>query len=167
VVSLSLLGVVAGNDQVTAQGLVSGSVLGPGGHLARGELTGFLSAFSETGSQGTLSGELMARAQFGSGGRGGALGVGAGSTSRDGVSALYHAAADAWWSMGEHQFVGTVSAIHRSESFSDGATIVSLPRSYVDLIASWRRDHGAIVLAASGGVRGEFSRDSRWSLGFG
>src|ERR1044071_4883207 len=81
----SLLGVVAGADQVTAQGLVAGSLLGPSGHIARGELTGFLSGFSETSGRGTVSGELMARAQFGAGMRGSALGLGAGSTSRDGV----------------------------------------------------------------------------------
>ena len=158
----SLLGVVAGANQVTAQGLVSGSLLGPSGHFARGELTGFLSGFSETGGSGTASGELMARGQFGLGSRGGALGVGTGLTSRDGVrSALYHAAGDAWWSVNENQFAGSVSAIRRSESFFDGVKTVSFPRSYIDLLASWRRDRGGIVLGASGGVRGGIQTGTR------
>ena len=158
----SLLGVVAGADQVTAQGLVSGSVLGPSGHFARGELTGFLSGFSETGGRGTASGEVMARGQFGLGSRGGAIGVGTGLTSRDGErNALYHAAGDAWLSINENQFVGSVSAIRRSATFFDGVNTVSFPQSYVDLIGSWRRDHGGIVLGASGGVRGGLQSGTR------
>lgn len=150
----SLLGVVADADQVTTQGLVSGSVLGPSGHFARGELTGFLSGFSESGGRGTTSGELMARAQIGSGMQGSALGLGAGTTSRDGTrTALFHVAGDAWWSVNRDQFIGGISAIRRSETFSDGASIASFPRSYVDFVAGWRRDQGGIVVGASGGVR--------------
>src|SRR4029079_1908857 len=158
----SLLGVVADADQVTAQALVSGSILGPSGRFARGELTGFLSGFSETGGRGTASGEVMARGQFGLGSRGGAIGVGTGLTSRDGVrSALYHAAGDVWSSVGENQFVGSVSAIRRSATFFDGVNTVSFSQSYVDLIASWRRDHGGIVLGASGGVRAGIQSGTR------
>jgi hypothetical protein len=158
----SLLGVVAGSDQVTAQGLVTGSLLGPSGHPVRGELNGFVSSFSETGGPSTVSGELMARGQFGSGLRGGALGLGAGTTSRDGVSsALYHAAGDAWWAPNDNQFAGNVSVIRRSDTFVDGLTTVSFPRSYVDLIASWRRDHGGIVLGASAGVRAGIQSGTR------
>jgi hypothetical protein len=158
----SLLGVVAGADQVTAQGLVSGSLLGPSGHVARGELTGFLSGFSETGGRGTVSGELMARSQFGAGLRGSALGLGIGMTSTDGVrSTLYHAAGDAWWSVHDDQFVASISAIRRSESFNDGVRTLTFPRSYVDVIASWRRDHGGFVFGASGGVRAAIQSGTR------
>ena len=158
----SLLGVVADADQVTAQALVSGSILGPSGRFARGELTGFLSGFSETGGRGTTSGELMARAQFGAGMRGSALGLGAGSTSSDGIrTALYHAAGDAWWSVNDDQFAGGISAIRRSAVFFDGVTSVSVPSSYVDLAASWRRDRGGIVLGASGGVRSAIQSGTR------
>jgi hypothetical protein len=161
----SLLGVVAGVDQVTAQGLVSGSLLGPSGHFARGELTGFVSGFSETGGSGTTSGELMARGQFGLGSRGGALGVGTGLTARDGVrSALYHAAGDAWWSINDDQFVGSLSAVRRSESFYDGVQTLSFPRSYVDVAASWRRDRGGIVLGATGGARTGIQEGTRGGL---
>src|SRR4029077_17015488 len=76
-------------------------------------------------------------------------------------SALYHAAGDAWWSVNENQFAGSVSAIRRSESFSDGVKTVRVPRSYVVLIASWRRDRGGIVLGASGGVRGGIQTGTR------
>jgi len=158
----SLLGVVAGSDQVTAQGLVTGSLLGPSGHAVRGELNGFVSSFSETGGPSTVSGELMARGQFGSGPRGAALGLGAGTTSHDGVSSpLYHAAGDAWWVMNDNQFAGNVSVIRRSDTFKEGLATLSFPRSYVDLIGSWRRDHGGIVLGASAGVRGGIQSGTR------
>ena len=152
----SLLGVVAGADQVTAQGLVSGSLLSPTGNFPRGELTGFLSGFSETSSRATLSGELMGRVQFGSGVRGVALGLGTGSTSHDGTaSALLHAAGDAWWSIGDDQFLGSISAVHR------GAPLYELQRSYVDVIAGWRRDQGGIVLGVSGGLRNDIRGATR------
>ena len=111
----------------------------------------------------------MARGQFGLGSRGGALGVGAGLTSRDGVrSALYHAAGDAWWSVNENQFVGSVSAIRRSESFSDGVKTVELPavlrRSHRELASrSWRNRAGRKRRRS----RRNSVRDSRWGLGFG
>ena len=151
----SLLGVVAGSNQVTAQGLVTGSLLSPSGHPVRGELNGFVSAFSETGGPSTVSGELMTRGQFGSGLHGGALGLGAGTTSRDGVgSALYHASGDVWWGVNNDQFAGNVSVVRRSDTFNDGSTTLNFPRSYVDLVASWRRDEGGIVFGANAGVRG-------------
>src|SRR4051812_27938350 len=53
----SVLGVAAGPSQTTAQGLVAGSVLGPSGRAVRGELTGVLSAFSESGANSITSGE--------------------------------------------------------------------------------------------------------------
>jgi hypothetical protein len=158
----SLLGVFAGSDQVTAQGLVTGSLLTASARPVRGELNGFVSAFTETGGLSTTSGELMARGQFASGARGGALGLGAGATSHDGVaSALYHAAGDLWWGMNDDQFAGNVSVVRRSDTFNDGVTTLSFPRSYVDLIASWRRDRGGFVLGASAGLRGGIESGTR------
>lgn len=150
----SLLGVYSGSGQATAQGLIAGSVLGPTRHPVRGEVTGALSVFGETGGASTLSAELMGRGQFGSGARGGALGIGLGTTAQgDSKNALYHAAGDAWWTVRDDQFVGTVSVIRRSVSLYDGTNSVTLPRSYADLSGSWRRDRGGLVLGASAGVR--------------
>ena len=158
----NLLGVVAGADQVTAQGLIAGSLVGPSGRAVRGELTGFASAFSETGGPSTVSAELMPRAQLGSGSVGGTLGLGVGGMSRDGIrSPLYHAAGDAWWVVNDDQFVGTISAVRWDERFNGVNTIVSFPRSYVDLVASWRRDRGGFVVGASGGGRAGIQTGTR------
>ena len=149
----SLLGVVAGANQTAGQGLIAGSLIGPGAR-ARGELSGILSAFSETGAGSTVSGEVMARAQFGLPTRGGAVGLGTGSTAHDGSrNALYHAAGDAWWTARDNQFAGTLSAIRTATTFSDGVRTVRVPRSYLDLSGAWRRDRGGLVLGANGGVR--------------
>jgi len=61
----------------------------------------------------------------------------------------------------DDQFVAGISAIRRSETFYDGVQTLSFPRSYVDLIAGWRRDRGGIVLGASGGVRGGIQTGTR------
>ena len=150
----SALGVVSGIGQSTSQGLMAGSVLGPSDHVVRGELTGAVSAFGQTGGASTVSGELMARGQLGTGMRGGAFGLGGGTTAQSSSrNGLFHAAGDAWWTSNDDQFVGTLSLIHRTVTFNDGTQTLSLPRSYGDLSATWRRDRRGVVVGATGGVR--------------
>jgi hypothetical protein len=157
----SMLGVVSSFGQATAQGLVAGSLLSSSGHSMRGELTGVLSAFGETGASSTTSEELMARGQIGSALRGGAIGFGAGATAQSGSrNALYHAAGDAWWSVDDNLLIGSASVIRHSVTFADGTRTLTLPRSYADFSASWRRDRAGFVLGANAGVRGGLQGDT-------
>ncbi len=152
----SLLGVFAGPTQATMQGLLAGSIATSPDRKARGELSGVLSGFGETGSDATVSGELMPRVQFGSSSTGVAVGLGLGSTARsDFRDALYRLSSDAWWSVGDDQFAATASAVRTSLTFIDATTKrVSIPRSYADLTGGWRRDRGGVAIGATAGVRG-------------
>ena len=158
----SVLGVVGSQGQTTGQALMAGSLLGSSDHSVRGELTGAMSAFGQTGGASTVSGELMARAQIGTGVRGGAFGLGAGTTAQSGSrNALFHAASDAWWTSADDQIVGTVSLIRRMVTIGDGTQTLTVPRSYADLSTSWRRDRRGIVLGASGGARAGIQSGTR------
>jgi hypothetical protein len=149
----SLLGVAAGAEQVSTQALITGSLIASPAAAAVFSLDGTASAYTEFGATETLSGEVMPRVQLGSLSRGGALGIGTGITKRGGQSAgLFHAAGDAWWIAGDDQFSGGISAVHTGEiGAAEGA--VARQRSYVDITAGWRRDHGGLALGANGGLR--------------
>lgn len=144
-------------DRWTAQGVALGSVLGAPGRVVRWELTGALTTFGQSGELPTSSGELMARARFGAGPRGAAVGLGGGSIAHEGGwTPLYHAQGDTWWSADADQFGASVLVVHA------GA------RSYGDLATTWRRDamRGGISLSATAGLRNEthpVQRSDAWA----
>jgi hypothetical protein len=148
-----LLGSQAG-ERWTGQALVIASIIGPNTIGPGWELSGGFSAFGETNTPSTTSGEAMARLRFGDVTTGGSFGVGAGVLSDPrSTRALYRAQATAWRTLTRDQFVGDVSLVTTAGGNLAGISA----RRYTDLSASWRRDHRGIELGATAGFRAGWS----------
>jgi hypothetical protein len=148
-----LLGSQAG-ERWTGQALVLASIIGPNTLGPSWELSGGFSAFGETNTATTTSGEGMARLRLGGLTTGGSFGAGIGLLSDPGSTrALYRAQATAWRTLTRDQFVGDASFV--ATAASDPNEIPST--RYTDLSASWRRDHRGIEVGATAGFRAGWS----------
>ena len=141
-----------------AQGVVAASVLGPTTWLVRWGVGGVASAFGETGTSPTGSGEALARAYVGSTQRGAAIGGGAGGTGHAGEgSPLFQAVGDAWWSFAFERlsigatFTNTRAAFGDSSRFEQTTGALS----YGDVSAAWQHDVGFWAAGVSGGIRAQ------------
>jgi hypothetical protein len=144
----------APDQRWTGQGVLLGSILGANVTGPNWELAGALSGFGQTNASSTTSAEGMARLRLSGPNLGGAIGGGIGALSDVvGTHLLYHAQATAWRTFGVDQvvadasFVGTV--VPNSSVPDDGVR-------YLDLSASWKRDHRGIEVGATAGARAAF-----------
>ncbi len=152
------LATLAPRGRWTAQAVVGGAVSGPSTGFVRWGLDAAASAFGETGTGPTASGEALARAYFGSTPRGAAFGGGAGGTAHAGDgSPLYQAVGDGWWSFAMERlslgasFTTTRAAFGDSSRFEQATGAIS----YGDLSAAWQHDAGAWTAGIGGGVRAQ------------
>jgi len=133
-------------DRWTGQGVVVGSLLGPANHVARWELSGLASGFTETGFGPTTSLEILAGARFGSALAGGSLGAGGGAT-RSPVTlgrGVLQAQAGAWRSVDVNAFAvnAAFTGIYVPPEGTYGPpTSGGSDMTYVDASLAWRRDH--------------------------
>ncbi len=140
-----------GNWTGTGQGIAIGGVVDPAPHRVRWEISGATSAFSQSGTRPTTTGELAAGLQTGSQFLGASLGAGGGFSAhaRD-VTPARRASATGWWGTAAEHFDARLDLTHTREQLF---LAPSIPVTYVDGIASWRHDHGGVTLGATGGYR--------------
>lgn len=144
-------------DRWTGQGVVVGSLLGPAKRLARWELSGSASGFTETGFGPTTSFELMAGARFGSPLAGASLGTGGGAT-RSPVTkgrGIVQAQAGAWRSVDVNAFAvnAALTGLFVPSEGSYGPPPIEKNASYADASVAWRRDHNGWSASVDAGAR--------------
>jgi hypothetical protein len=146
----------APDERWTGQGVLLGSLLGANVTGPNWELAGALSGFGQTNAPSTTSAEGMARFRLNGPSGGGAIGGGGGVVSDvNGTHLLYRGQATAWRALAVDQiavdasFVGTV--------LPNDPGVSGFSTTYLDLSASWRRDHRGIEFGATAGARAAFS----------
>ena len=142
-----LLGSQAGQTW-TGQALVLGSIVGSTAPGPSWELTGGFSAFGESNTASTTSGEGMARLRLAGLTTGASIGVGAGAVSNSVTRhAMVRGQAIGWWNLARNQILGDASFVATAADSITNAT------RYADISATWRRDHRGIEFGATAGVR--------------
>jgi hypothetical protein len=155
----------AANERWTGQGVLLASILGPNTTGPNWELSGALSGFGETNAPSTTSTEGMARLRLGGTTAGGAIGAALGALSdAAGARALYRAQVTTWRTFAVDQIVSDASFVGTFGSDRGGPLLVDATR-YVDLSASWRRDHRGFELGATAGFRAAMSGVSNGGWG--
>ena len=148
----------AGADRWTGQALAIGSLAGPSGLNPRWDVAGLASNFAESNALAIVSGEAIARLRFGTSTRGGAVGGGVGTTSRQHAwDALVHVQGGAWYTVDADRFSLDLSAIRTHSAFGGSGTLQrqSRPVTYGDVGGSWQRDREGLSLGANGGFRAQ------------
>lgn len=144
-------------DRWTGQGVVVGSLLGPATHVARWELSGSASGFTETGFGPTTSFGVMAGARFGSSLAGASLGAGGGATRSPVVMGrgVLQAQAAAWRSVDVNALAAnaTFTGIVVPPEGTYGPPPPAKNATYMDASISWRRDHNGWSAGADAGAR--------------
>ena len=159
-------------DRWTGQGVVVGSLLGPANRVARWELSGSASGFTETGFGPTTSVEIMAGARFGSTLAGASFGAGGGAT-RSPVTlgrGVLQAQAGAWRAVDVNAFAinAAFTGLYAPPSGTYGAPVpVERNLAYADASVAWRRDRNGWSASVDVGARGGSSlvQGGTWASG--
>jgi hypothetical protein len=135
----------------TGQAVALGGIVDPRARLFRWELSGAASAFSQSATRPTTTGELAAGLQTGSPLFGASFGGGGGFSAhaRD-VTPVRRASATGWWIFAAERFDAAVDFTHtRQQRF----LAPSIPATYLDGSASWRHERGGFSFGGTVGYR--------------
>lgn len=145
------------SERWTAQGAAQATLAGPQDQRVRWDLSGAMSTFAETNSRTATSAEMFGRLLAGRANGGAALGLGAGIRRADaGGESVARGTASVWTATFNERFDADVSVVRTSTTaFGGGSARRAL--WYSDISATWRREHRAISLGATAGVRGSNS----------
>jgi hypothetical protein len=135
----------------TGQAVALGGIVDPTAHRIRWELSGAASAFSQSATRPTTTGELAGGFQTGSPLFGASLGGGGGFSAhaRD-VTPVRRLSANGWWGITTDRFNAALDYTHTRQQLF---LAPSIPATYVDGTTSWRHERGGISLSATAGYR--------------
>jgi hypothetical protein len=151
----SLLGAATSGNTLwsgTGQAVALAGIVDPSARRFRWELSGAASAFSQSETRPTTTGELAGGFQTGTPTLGASFGGGGGFSAhaRD-VIPVRRLSTTGWWGIATERFEGAIDLTHTRQQFF---LAPSIPATYVDGTASWRHERRGIALDATVGYRG-------------
>jgi hypothetical protein len=150
-VRTSLLSARADSAGWTGQAVAFGGITDPSLRVIRWGLSGALSAFSQSNTRPTTTGELAASLQTGTSLLGASLAGGGGFSAhaRD-VTPVRRLSGETWWGLGAERVDLGVELTHtRQQRF----LAPSFSATYADATAAWRHERGGVSLGAVAGYR--------------